>query len=111
MANYKLKYAGEKIDELLTKIDELGTGSASAAGNVKLSDATNSTSGVNDGVAATPSAIKSVNDSLKTTSDEVTKNSEKLVDIKKKLVDIKKKVAYYIGYDSQNMITLFKESE
>ena len=57
MANYKLKYDGEKIDELLTKIDNLGTGTDTKSGTVKLSNATDSNSGVSDGVAATPSAV------------------------------------------------------
>ena len=57
MANYKLKYAGEKIDELLTKIDNLGTGTDTKSGTVKLSNATDSNSGVSDGVAATPKAV------------------------------------------------------
>ena len=58
MANYKLKYAGEKIDELLTKIDNLVAGTDTKSGTVKLSSATNSDSGVSDGVAATPKAVK-----------------------------------------------------
>lgn len=57
MANYKLNYSGEKIDELLTKIDNLGTGTDTKSGTVKLSSATDSNSGVSDGVAATPSAV------------------------------------------------------
>ena len=60
MANYKLKYAGEKIDELLTKIDNLGVGTDTKSGTVKLSSATDSDSGVSDGVAATPAAVKAV---------------------------------------------------
>ena len=62
MANYKLKYAGEKIDELLTKIDNLGTGTDAKSGTVKLSSATDSNSGVSDGVAATPKAVKDAYD-------------------------------------------------
>ena len=53
MANYKLNYSGEKIDELLTKIDNLGAGTDTKSGTVKLSSATDSNSGVSDGVAAT----------------------------------------------------------
>lgn len=64
MANYKLKYAGEKIDELLTKIDNLGDGTDAKSGTVKLSSATNSNSGVSDGVAATPAAVKAVADAI-----------------------------------------------
>ena len=62
MANYKLKYSGEKIDELLTKIDNLGTGTDAKSGTVKLSSATDSNSGVSDGVAATPAAVKAAYD-------------------------------------------------
>lgn len=64
MANYKLKYAGEKIDELLTKIDNLGTGTDAKSGTVKLSSATDSDSGVSDGVAATPAAVKAAVDGV-----------------------------------------------
>lgn len=39
-----------------------GTGTSSNYGHVKLSASTSSTSGVNDGVAATPSAVKAVKD-------------------------------------------------
>lgn len=60
---YQLKYSGEKIDELLTKIDNLGTGNDTTAGILKLSDSTNETHGVSDGIAATPSAVKSALDS------------------------------------------------
>lgn len=63
MANYKLNYSGEKIDELLTKTDNLGTGNDTTAGILKLSDAVNETYGVSDGVAATPAAVKSALDS------------------------------------------------
>ena len=62
MANYNLKYAGEKIDELLTKIDNLGAGTDTKPGTVKLSSATDSDSGVSDGVAATPAAVKAAYD-------------------------------------------------
>ena len=41
-----------------------GKGSSSNYGHVKLSDSTTSTSGVNDGVAATPAAIKALKDSI-----------------------------------------------
>ena len=37
MANYKLNYSGEKIDELITKIDNVGTGTDTKSGTVKLS--------------------------------------------------------------------------
>ena len=62
MDNYKLKYAGEKIDELLTKIDNIITGTDTKSGTVKLSSATDSSSGVSDGVAATPAAVKAAYD-------------------------------------------------
>ena len=74
MANYKLKYAGEKIDELLTKIYNLGAGTDTKSGTVKLSSATNSDSGVSDGVAATPEAVKAAYDvalSAKETAEEI----------------------------------------
>lgn len=41
-----------------------GVGSGTNYGHVKLSDATNSTSGVGDGVAATPAAVKAVADAI-----------------------------------------------
>lgn len=41
-----------------------GTGSSTNYGHVKLSDATDSTSGVAGGIAATPAAVKAVSDSL-----------------------------------------------
>ena len=75
MANYKLKYAGEKIDELLTKIDNLGAGTDTKSGTVKLSSATDSDSGVSDGVAATPAAVKAAYDvalSAKEVAEEAT---------------------------------------
>ena len=65
MANYKLKYSGEKIDEILTKADgmvEVGTATGETAGKVKLSDATNETSDASSGVAATPKAVKAAYD-------------------------------------------------
>ena len=62
MANYKLKYAGEKIDELLTKIYNLGDGTDAKSGTVKLSSATDNNSGVSDGFAATPAAVKAAYD-------------------------------------------------
>lgn len=61
MANYKLKYSGEKIDEILTKADgmtEVGTATVETAGKVKLSDSINETSDASSGVAATPKAVK-----------------------------------------------------
>lgn len=73
MATYKLKYSGEKIDTLLGKMDALGTGDGSQSGTVKLSSATNSTSGTSDGVAATPAAVKSAYD--KATSAETKADS------------------------------------
>lgn len=71
MANYKLKYAGEKIDELLTKADNLGVGDGSTSGTLKLSDATNSNSGVGDGIAATPAAVKAVMDKANSVDSSV----------------------------------------
>lgn len=65
MANYKLKYSGEKIDEILTKADrivEVGTATGETAGKVKLSDATNETYDASSGVAATPKAVKAAYD-------------------------------------------------
>ena len=65
MANYKLKYSGEKIDEILTKADnmtEVGIATSETAGNVKLSDATNETYDASYGVAATPKAVKAAYD-------------------------------------------------
>lgn len=44
----------------------LPTGNGSIKGGVRLSDSTTSTSGANEGVAATPSAVKAVQDSLST---------------------------------------------
>lgn len=85
MANYKLKYSGEKIDELLTKIDNLGAGTDAKSGTVKLSSATDSDSGVSDGVAATPKAVKdaydaavSVNDTVADLSKKVEKNTNSI---------------------------------
>ena len=66
MANYKLNYSGEKIDELLTKIDNLGTGTDTKSGTVKLSNATDSNSGVSDGVAATPKAVSQLKADMNT---------------------------------------------
>ena len=57
MANYKLKYSGEKIDEILTKEDrmvEVGTDTCETSVNVTLSDCANETSDASSGVAATP---------------------------------------------------------
>ena len=65
MANYKLKYSGEKIDEILTKADgmvEVGTATGETAGKVTLSDSGNETFDVSSGVAATPKAVKDAYD-------------------------------------------------
>lgn len=65
MSNYKLKYSGEKIDEILTKADgmsEVVTATGETAGKVKLSDATDSESDASAGVAATPKAVKAAFD-------------------------------------------------
>ena len=65
MANYKLKYSGENIDEILTKADrmvEVETATGETAGKVKLSDATNETSDASSGVAATPKTVKAAYD-------------------------------------------------
>lgn len=70
MANYKLNYSGEKIDELLTKIDNLGTGTDTKSGTVKLSSATDSNSGVSDGVAATPSAVSQLKTDMDTKANK-----------------------------------------
>lgn len=56
MANYKLNYSGEKIDELLGKIDGIGIGSKKKAGLLKLADDLNDSQG---GLAVTPQAVKS----------------------------------------------------
>ena len=56
MANYKLNYSGEKIDELLGKIDDIGIGSKEKAGLLKLTDDLNDSQG---GLAVTPQAVKS----------------------------------------------------
>lgn len=69
---YQLKYSGEKIDELLTKTDNLGTGNDTTAGILKLSDAVNETYGVSDGIAATPAAVKSVSDRVDTAESNIT---------------------------------------
>ena len=74
MANYKLKYSGEKIDEILTKADrivEVGTANGETAGKVKLSDATNETSDASSGVAATPKAVKDAYDASVAVNDAV----------------------------------------
>ena len=70
MANYKLNYSGENIDELLTKIDNLGTGTDTKSGTVKLSSATDSNSGVSDGVAATPSAVSQLKTDMDTKANK-----------------------------------------
>lgn len=65
MSNYKLKYSGEKIDEILTKADgmsEVVPATGETAGKVKLSDATDSESDASAGVAATPKAVKAAFD-------------------------------------------------
>lgn len=70
--SYQLKYSGEKIDELLTKTDNLGTGNDTTAGILKLSDAVNENYGVSDGVAATPAAVKSVSGRVDTAESNIT---------------------------------------
>ena len=65
MSNYKLKYSGDKIDEILTKADrmvEVGTATGETAGKVKLSDSANETFDASSGVAATPKAVKAAYD-------------------------------------------------
>lgn len=67
MATYKLNYSGEKIDEILAKADnmtEVGTATSETAGKVKLSDATNETSDVSSGVAATPKAVSQLKEDV-----------------------------------------------
>lgn len=69
MSNYKLKYSGEKIDEILTKADgmtEVGIATGETAGKVKLSDATDSESDASAGVAATPKAVSQLKEDLET---------------------------------------------
>ena len=61
MANYKLNYSAEKIDELLGKIDDIGTGSKEKAGLLKLTDDVNDSQ---DGLAVTPQAVKSVEEEI-----------------------------------------------
>lgn len=56
MVNYKLNYSGEKIDELLRKIDGIGIGSKEKAGLLKLTDDLND---FQDGLTVTPQAVKS----------------------------------------------------
>ena len=56
MVNYKLNYSGEKIDELLKKIDGIGIGSKEKAGLLKLTDDLND---FQDGLTVTPQAVKS----------------------------------------------------
>ena len=81
MANYKLKYAGEKIDELLTKIDNLGAGTNAKSGTVKLSSATDSDSGVSDGVAATPAAVKAAKDAVAGVNTELESVKQQVANI------------------------------
>lgn len=72
MANYKLKYSGEKIDEILTKADgmvEVGTATGETAGKVTLSDSINETFDASSGVAATPKAVKAAYDAVKAAYD------------------------------------------
>lgn len=49
--------------------DTYGLGTDSLYGHVKLSDSTKSTSGVNDGVAATPAAVKAAADAAETAQE------------------------------------------
>lgn len=46
-------------------LNSKGAGDGNKPGKVKLSDATDSTSGVNDGVAATPAAVKAAIETIK----------------------------------------------
>lgn len=66
MANYKLNYSGEKIDELLGKIDDIGIGSKEKAGLLKPTDDLNDSQG---GLAVTPQAVKSA---LESATKEIT---------------------------------------
>lgn len=52
-----------------------GVGTASNYGHLKLSDATTSTSGTSDGIAATPSAVKAVKDLIPTATSDLTNDS------------------------------------
>lgn len=81
MANYKLKYSGEKIDEILTKADgmvEVGTANGETAGKVKLSDAINETSDASAGIAATPKAVKDAYDATVAANETVDALSKKV---------------------------------
>lgn len=95
MATYKLNYSGEKIDEILAKADnmtEVGSATGETAGKVKLSDATDSESGVADGTAATPKAVKAAYDAAsaagKTADDLSTKVEQNTTDIAKNATDV-----------------------
>lgn len=97
MATYKLNYSGEKIDEILAKADnmtEVGSATGTTAGKVKLSDATNSESGVAGGTAATPKAVKAAYDAAsaaaKTADDLSTKVEKNTTDIAKNATDVSK---------------------
>ena len=81
MANYKLKYSGEKIDEILTKADgmvEVGTATGETAGKVTLSDSVNETSDASSGVAATPKAVKDAYDATVAGNETVSDLSQKV---------------------------------
>ena len=85
MANYKLKYSGENIDEILTKADrmvEVETATGETAGKVKLSDATNETSDASSGVAATPKAVKAAYDA---TTASIAENATAISQLKEDL--------------------------
>ena len=66
MANYKLNYSGEKIDELLGKIDGIGIGSKEKAGLLKLTDDLNDSQ---SGITVTPQTVKSA---LESVAQEIT---------------------------------------
>lgn len=95
MATYKLNYSGEKIDEILAKADnmtEVGSATGTTAGKVKLSDATNSDSGVAGGTAATPKAVKAAYDAAsaagEVAGDLSTKVEQNTTDIAQNKTDV-----------------------
>lgn len=90
---YKLKYSGEKIDKLLAKIDNLGTGNDTTAGILKLSDDANETYGVSDGIAATPAAVKSVSGRVGTAESNITDIQSNITDIQSDIEQLQQKIS------------------
>lgn len=72
MANYELNYSGEKIDELLGKIDGIGIGSKEKAGLLKLTDDLNDSQ---DGLTVTPQTVKLA---LESAAQETTEKIEEI---------------------------------